>query len=133
MAETRFLVDTYREWIANEGIPIVEDFGLDLLAVETKPWPRMGGNGAFTLMKGRGDFLDTYTLDIPPGGETVPQKHLFEEVVYVLDGRGSTTIEDSQGNKHSFEWGTKSLFVLPLNCRYLRWSQIRCQLTFRRQ
>jgi len=118
MAETRFLVDTYREWIQNEGIPIVEDFGLDLLAVETKPWPRMGGNGAFTLMKGRGDFLDTYTLDVLPGGETVPQKHLFEEVVYVLDGRGSTTIEDSQGNKHSFEWGAKSLFVLPLNCRY---------------
>ncbi|HLG72698.1 MAG TPA: hypothetical protein VK009_19950 [Chloroflexota bacterium] len=118
MAETRFLVDTYQEFIQKEGIPIVEDFGIDLLAVETKPWPRMGGNGAYTLMKGRGDFLDTYILDIPPGGESVPQKHLFEEVVYVLAGRGSTTIEDYDGNKHSFEWGTKSLFVLPLNCRY---------------
>ncbi|HLY65216.1 MAG TPA: hypothetical protein VKU60_06770 [Chloroflexota bacterium] len=118
MAETRFLVDTYQDWIKNEGLPIVEDFGINMLEVETKPWPRMGGNGAFTLMKGRGDFLDTYVLDIPPAGETVPQKHLFEEVVYVLDGRGSTTIEDSTGAKHSFEWGTKSLFVLPLNCRY---------------
>ncbi len=118
MAETRFLVDTYQEWIQKEGIPIIEDFGINLLAVETKPWPRMGGSGAFTLMRGRGDFLDTYVLDIPPGGETVPQKRLVEEVVYVLDGRGSTTIEDSSGAKHSFEWGTKSLFVLPLNCRY---------------
>jgi uncharacterized RmlC-like cupin family protein len=118
MAETRFLVDTYQEWIQKQGIPIVEDFGINLLEVETKPWPLMEGNGAFTLMKGRGDFLDTYILDIPPGGKTAPQKHLFEEVVYVLSGRGSTVIEDHQGRKHSFEWGEKSLFVLPLNWRY---------------
>jgi gentisate 1,2-dioxygenase len=118
MAETQFLVYPYNDWIQNEGIPIVEDFGINLLEIETKPWPRMGGKGAFALMKGRGDFLDAYVLDIAPGGETTPQKHLFEEVVYVLDGRGSTTLEDYNGNKHSFEWGTKSLFVLPLNCRY---------------
>ena len=49
MAETRFLVDTYQEFIEKEGIPVVEDFGIDLLAVETKPWPRLGGSGAYTL------------------------------------------------------------------------------------
>src|SRR5579864_9401452 len=118
MAETRFLVDTYQEFIQKEGLPIAEDFGINLLEVDTKPWPRMGGSGAYTLMKGRGDFLDTYILDIPPGGKTAPQKHLFEEVVYVLSGRGSTTIEDYDGRKRSFEWGEKSLFVLPLNWRY---------------
>jgi hypothetical protein len=36
MAETRFLIDTYLEWIKTEGIPIVEDFGIDLLTVEVK-------------------------------------------------------------------------------------------------
>ncbi|MDE3077490.1 MAG: hypothetical protein KGJ86_18885 [Chloroflexota bacterium] len=118
MAEARYLVDTYREWIAGEGIPIVEDFGIDLLGVDVKPWARVGAKGAFTLMNGRGDFLDTYVLEIPPGGATEPQRHLFEEVVYVLDGRGGTTVESPAGQKHSFEWGTKSLFVLPLNARY---------------
>jgi gentisate 1,2-dioxygenase len=118
VAETRFLVDTYQEFIKNEGIPITEDFGLDLLQVEVKPWARLGALGAYALMKGRGDFIDTYVLEMQPGGSTIPQKHLFEEVVYVLDGRGSTTIEDSNGDKHSFEWGPKSLFSLPLNCRY---------------
>jgi mannose-6-phosphate isomerase-like protein (cupin superfamily) len=118
MAETRFLVDTYLDWIKNEGIPIVEDFGIDLLTVDVKPWARLGARGAYTLLKGRGDFLDTYVLEIPPSGETTPQKHLFEEVIYVLDGRGSTTIESSEGERHSFEWGPKSLFALPLNARY---------------
>jgi gentisate 1,2-dioxygenase len=118
MAETRFLVDPYLEWIKTEGIPIVEDFGFDLLTVEVKPWARLDAHGAYTLVKGRGDFLDTYVLEIPPGEATAPQKHLFEEVVYVLDGRGSTTVESSSGEKHSFEWGPKSVFALSLNTRY---------------
>src|SRR5918992_6285931 len=118
MSEPRFLVDTYLDWIKTEGIPIVEDFGIDLLEVDVKPWARLGAEGAYTLLKGRGDFLDTYVLQIPPGGSTNPQKHLFEEVVYVLDGRGSTTVESASGEKHSFEWGPKSLFALPLNARY---------------
>ena len=35
-----------------------------------------------------------------------------------LSGHGSTTVETSDGRKHSFEWGPKSLFALPLNARY---------------
>jgi gentisate 1,2-dioxygenase len=75
-------------------------------------------NGSYALTSGRGDFLDMYVLDIPPGRTTDPQRHLYEEVVYVLDGRGSTTIEASDGTRHSFEWGPKSMFALPLNARY---------------
>ncbi len=118
MAETRFLVDTYREFIERDGIPIVEAFGIDLLSVEVKPWARLGVEGAYTLTSGRGDFLDMAVLAIPPGGATTPQKHLFEAVVYVLDGRGSTTVETPGGARHSFEWGPRSLFALPLNTRY---------------
>ena len=54
----------------------------------------------------------------PPERKTAPQKHLYEEVVYVLSGHGSTTLELADGRKHSFEWGPKSLFALPLNARY---------------
>ena len=36
----------------------------------------------------------------------------------MLAGHGSTTIEIADGRKHSFEWGPKSLFALPLNARY---------------
>src|SRR5947209_20326121 len=82
----RYLIDTYLDFIQAEGMPIVESFGIDLLKVETRPWPRMGPvHGAYALTSGRGDFIDMYVLDIPPGRATDPQKHLYEEVIYVLD------------------------------------------------
>jgi mannose-6-phosphate isomerase-like protein (cupin superfamily) len=118
-AAPRYLIDTYLDFIHAEGLPIAEGFGLDLLRLETRPWPRMGAvNGSYALTSGRGDFLDMYVLDLPPGKASDPQKHLYEEVIYVLDGRGSTTIDASDGTRHSFEWGPKSLFALPLNARY---------------
>jgi uncharacterized RmlC-like cupin family protein len=55
---------------------------------------------------------------LPPGASSEPQKHLYEEVVYVLSGHGSTTIVGGDGRSRSFEWGPKSLFALPLNARY---------------
>nr|WP_239028461.1 cupin domain-containing protein [Pseudonocardia acidicola] len=89
------------------------------MAVETAPWARLGAHGAFVHLKGRGDFIDVVVVEIPPGGSTEPQRHLYEEVVYVLSGTGSTTIESADGSRtHSFEWGPKSLFALPLNARY---------------
>src|SRR5438876_5312923 len=120
MAESLFLVDTYLDWVAREGIPVLEEFGCNLLAVDTAPWPRMGGSarGAYVHVKGRGDFVNAYVCELPPAGQTDPQRHLFEEVVYVLAGRGSTTITTDEGTRHSFEWGTGSLFALPLNTRY---------------
>ncbi len=116
--QPKFLTDPYLEWVAREGLPVVEDFGVDLLQVETKPWARMGANGAFVHVKGRGDYLNVYVCEIPGGGATEPQQHLFEEVIYVLDGRGSTAIETPDGRRHTFEWGTGSLIAIPLNVRY---------------
>jgi uncharacterized RmlC-like cupin family protein len=112
-----FLRDPYLEWAKAEGVPIVEDFGVDLWRVETGPWARMGVPAAFVHLKGRGDFMSIFVIDLPPGGKAAPQKHLYEEVVYVLSGHGSTTVE-IEGESHSFEWGPNSLFALPLNVRY---------------
>jgi hypothetical protein len=114
----KLLLDPYLSWAENERVPITDDFGVDLLKVPTAKWPLMGVEGGIVHLKGRGDFVSVFVLDLAPGAKTEPQKHLFEEVVYVLYGHGSTVIETSDGHKHSFEWGPKSLFALPLNCRY---------------
>jgi gentisate 1,2-dioxygenase len=116
--QVKLLTNPYMEWLREQGAPVVEDFGVDLLAVETAPWSALGANAAFVNLKGRGDFISVTLLDLPPAGATEPQRHLFEEVVYVLSGRGSTTVERADGTTHSFEWGPKSLFALPLNARY---------------
>ena len=51
--EARYLIDTYRDFISAEGVPIVEAFGIDLLHVDTAPWPRIGAvNGAYALTSG---------------------------------------------------------------------------------
>ena len=77
----------------------------------------MDALGAYALCRGRGDFADMYVCEIPPGSRTSPQRHLYEAVVYVLSGRGSTTLDAPEG-KRSFEWREGSLFALPLNARY---------------
>ena len=112
-----FLRDPYLEWAKAEGVPIVEEFSVDLHDVETKRWERAGVPGAFVHLKGRGDFMSLFVIDLPPGGRTAPQRHLYEEVIYVLSGSGSTKVE-IDGKTHSFEWGPNSLFALPLNVAY---------------
>jgi quercetin dioxygenase-like cupin family protein len=113
-----FLRDPYSEWASREGVPVIEDFGVDLMAVEGKRWPRFGVDGAIVHLKGRGDFISVFMLEIRAGGKTVPQRHLYEQVIYVLAGQGSTTIEVAPGQTSSFEWGPGSLFAIPLNVRY---------------
>jgi len=114
----RIGIDPYLDWLKNENVPVVEDFGVHLPAVETRPWARLGVEGAAVHLKGRGDFVSMFVLDLAPGTATSPQRHLYEEVIYVLSGRGSTVIESPDGAKHSFEWGPRSLFAIPLNTRY---------------
>ncbi|HET9148963.1 MAG TPA: cupin domain-containing protein, partial [Alphaproteobacteria bacterium] len=113
----KFLFDPYLDWLKRENLPVHEDFGADLARVETKPWARMGVPAGVVHLKGRGDFMSLFVIDLPPGGKTAPQKHIYEELIYVLSGRGSTTVETNSGT-HSFEWGPNSLFALPLNTRY---------------
>jgi len=114
----RWIIDGYEEWLAREGVPIVSGLAVDLLNVKTAPWPRLGANAAFVHLEARGDFCSLYICELPPGGSTERQRHIFEEVFYVLDGNGSTVLELPSGEKRSFEWGRGSLFSLPVNMAY---------------
>jgi len=116
--DQRYGVDPYLDWLAKERIPVVEDYGVDLFQVATADWPRVGMQGAAVHLKGRGDFCNMFLYEIPPAASSSPQRHLYEEVIYVLEGRGSTQIESAGGQMHSFEWGPRSLFAIPLNATY---------------
>jgi hypothetical protein len=56
------------------------------------PWERKGGNGAIINIPN--DQLDNnfQVVEIKPGGKSEPEHHLYEETVYVISGRGATTI-----------------------------------------
>ena len=114
----KYLVDPYLDWARAQGVPIVEDFGIDIRKVPVAPWPRYGMNGAFCHLKGRDDWISIFAFEIPPGGKSERLHHLYDDVVYVISGHGSTTVETTDGRKHTFEWGPKSLFSVPMNAHY---------------
>ncbi|MDP2646425.1 MAG: cupin domain-containing protein [Desulfobacterales bacterium] len=112
-------VDTYDQWQKDQNIPIIRGFFVeDIKTVEVAPWDLKGGLGAFVNLDGCGDINDAYVCEIPPGGKLKPQKHIYEEMVYIASGHGATTVWQSKGKKHSFEWGPGSLFAIPLNAWY---------------
>jgi quercetin dioxygenase-like cupin family protein len=117
--ETLEKVDAYNQWQRDQGVPVVTGFYIqDLNTVEVAPWPRKGGRGAIVNLEGTGGVNDCHVVQIAPGGSSNPERHLYEEMVYVLSGRGSTSIWYDGVNKQTFEWGAGSLFAIPLNAWY---------------
>ena len=112
-------LDTYKEWQEAQGIPVVTGFFIqDVNTAELEHWDLKGGPACFVVLEGPGGTNNAYICEIPPGGQLKPQRHLFEEMVYVTQGHGATTVWHDDGHKHSFEWGPGSLFAMPLNASY---------------
>ena len=115
----KYLVDPYLNWANAEGVPIVEGATLDLLALETKPWARFGMNGAICHVEGRCDYLSAFLFELTPGQSSAPVRHLYEDCFYVLDGKGVSEIELSNGERCEIGWGPGMVFTTPINatCR----------------
>lgn len=110
---------TYAAWRDGHGIPVVGGYHIeDLKEVEVQPWDWKGARGAFLDLEGTEDTNDSYILELPPGGHSNPMKHVYEEMVHVLAGRGSTQIWQEGRDPVTFEWSTGSLFAIPLNAKY---------------
>jgi quercetin dioxygenase-like cupin family protein/uncharacterized RmlC-like cupin family protein len=106
----------YEKWQESEGLEVVRGYHIgDLRTVSLKPWARKGGNGVFINLEGTGDTDDAYVCEIPPGKSLEPEKYLFEELIYVVSGRGATSIWVDGGSKQTFEWQEGSLFSPPIN------------------
>lgn len=106
----------YTDWVRAEGLDIISaHYVPNLHTAELKAWPRRGGHGVFINHEASRTSNDCYICEIPPGKELVAQRQLFEEMIYVLDGRGSTSVWNDAGKRVTFEWKAGSLFAIPLN------------------
>src|SRR3954466_2118809 len=107
----------YTRWVRDEGLDIISSFYVpNLHTGELKPWPRRGGRGVILNHDASRTSNDCYVCEIPPAGRLNPQRQLFEEMVFILDGRGSTTVWNDAGARVTFEWKAGSIFGIPLNC-----------------
>ena len=108
----------YEKFIEQEGVPIIRGLGVyDVRALDLGNWPRMGGKGAYLELDGLQNRNGIYVVEIPPGGALNAEKHMYEEVFYVVEGRGSTEVwrDGRPDKKQMFEWQKGGLFSPPLN------------------
>ncbi|HVB90169.1 MAG TPA: hypothetical protein VND97_08220 [Beijerinckiaceae bacterium] len=107
----------YLRWVRAEGLDIVgAHYVRNLRTVELKPWARREGKGVYINHEASRTSNDCYVCEIPAGKKLAPQRQLFEEMILILDGRGSTTVWNEAGQRITFEWKAGALFAIPLNC-----------------
>src|SRR5918999_842827 len=100
----------YTRWVHDEGLEIVSaHYVPNLRTVELKPWERRGGAGVFINHDASRTSNDCYVCEIPSGGKLAPQRQLYEEMILVLEGQGSTTVWNDAGAHVSFEWGAGAM------------------------
>jgi len=106
----------YTRWVAQEGLDIIDGIYVpDLNELELKPWARRNGSGIFINHDASRTSNDCYVCEIAPGDELTTQRQLYEEMIMILSGRGSTTVWNDAGQKVSFEWQAGAMFSIPVN------------------
>jgi gentisate 1,2-dioxygenase len=97
------------------GIPVHRGYFIeDLRKVELGWWAERGCHAAFLQLAGMEGVCEARVTEVPPGKSLPPVRLAIDEVVYVLQGRGLTTVwRGAQGPKKTFEWQTRSLFMVP--------------------
>lgn len=114
--------DAYLDWLKREGVKVYEEFYFPNMAkVELGPWERKGGKGAVIHIANRRLPSDCHVVEIKPAGKSEPEHHMYEITIYVISGRGATTIRQNakdDKSRRSFEWHAGSLFSIPLNAWY---------------
>jgi hypothetical protein len=117
----KLTLTAYQKWMAAQDIPVHTGYAVfDARAVERKPWDLTGTPAAFIDLVGMEYFSGMQVVEIPPGGCTKPQKHMYQQLICVLEGHGAAEVwrEEDGAHKQAFEWGPFSLFSPPLNCNY---------------
>ncbi|MEX2599333.1 MAG: cupin domain-containing protein, partial [Dehalococcoidia bacterium] len=110
----------YDIFMEEQEIPIYRDIGVRRVQdLPLKPWKRLGGQGSFIQLYGTEGKWGSYVVEVPAAGALNPEKHLYEKVVFVVEGRGSTEVwREGSNKKNTFEWSKGSLFSIPVNAMH---------------
>ena len=111
----------YLRFVRNDGLDIISaHYVRNLRTVELKPWPRRGSGAraCSSITRRRASPTTATSARSRPGKKLEPAHHLYEEMLLILSGRGSTTVWNNAGARITFEWKAGSIFAIPLNCWY---------------
>jgi len=79
------------------------------------PWRRLGCDGVYFNFFGSDGFTGIYAGKIAPGAATAPERHLYEKVIYILQGEGVAEFQQRDRVPQNLVWRTGSLFSPPMN------------------
>src|SRR5437764_15386115 len=82
-------VSAYDRWVAAQGIPVHEGHHIsNLRTVELGAWAERECSAAFLQLAGQEGVSEARVTEIPAGRTLPPLKLGFDELGYVVDGRG---------------------------------------------
>ncbi|MDR6635250.1 quercetin dioxygenase-like cupin family protein [Phyllobacterium sp. 1468] len=110
----------YDQFMVEEDIPVFRDLGVSSVKnLPLKPWKRTGGRGTYIQLLGTETKWGCHLVEVPAAGALHPEKHMYEEIYIVVEGRGSTEVWlEGEGRKHIFEWQEGSMFSIPMNAMH---------------
>jgi quercetin dioxygenase-like cupin family protein len=107
----------YDRFMEEEGVPVFRGIGAKCVHdLPMAPWTRLGARGTYIQLYGTEGLWGMYAVEVPGRAALNTERHLYEKIVFVVEGRGSTEVwQEGQSKSHVFEWGKGSLFAIPLN------------------
>jgi mannose-6-phosphate isomerase-like protein (cupin superfamily) len=110
----------YDTFMESQGIPVYRGVGVRRVQdLPLAPWARLGGKGTFIQLYGTEGIWGSYLVEIAPADALEPERHLYEEIIFVVQGRGAAEIwQEDGGAREILEWQPGSLFTIPLNTHH---------------
>ncbi len=107
----------YDRFMEDERVPCFRGVGVQRVQdLPRKRWARKNGFGTYVQLFGTEGKWGCFVVEVPGASALNPERHLFEEVYYVVEGRGTTEVWiDGDSKRHVFEWQAGSLFSIPMN------------------
>ena len=110
----------YDRFMEDEGVPVFRGIGVKQVQdLPMAPWRWLGGRGSYIQLYGTEGLWGMYVVEVPGAGALNVEQHLYEKIVFVVEGRGSTEVwNEGETKRHVFEWQKGSLFTIPLNAKH---------------
>jgi uncharacterized RmlC-like cupin family protein len=110
----------FLDWCDKDGLSVLTGYGIDdLKTAPLQHWERLGGPAAYCHLEGSQGFVGVLIAEIPAGKSLRPMRHMYEEQVLILSGRGATQFwSASSPEPITLEWQPGSLFSPPLNVKH---------------